>query len=151
MTASVGDSVDIFCTLTASVHCVALNAFPLHVLYFHQIDMCIVYSRSFHTFCILITPVRVQWAAICTALAWNGYFTTASHSFHLPCTILVFCGCSFTRPQTASSIPFSLKCPSSFIIKPLVLAKYLYHSHLTLLVCYMYYHISDRIYKGTLR
>lgn len=112
--------------------------------------LCTV-PRSFHTFCILITPVRVQWAAICTALAWNGYFTTASHSFHLPCTILVFCGCSFTRPQTASSIPFSLKCPSSFIIKPLVLAKYLYHSHLTLLVCYMYYHISDRIYKGTLR
>lgn len=47
MTASVGDSVDIFCTLTASVHSVALIAFPLHVLYFHQIDMCIVYLGLF--------------------------------------------------------------------------------------------------------
>lgn len=43
-TASIGDSADILCTLTASVGCVGPIAFPLHVLYLHQIDMCRVYS-----------------------------------------------------------------------------------------------------------
>lgn len=79
MTASVGDSVDIFCTLTASVHCVALNAFPLHVLYFHQIDMCIVYSTQ--VFSYLLYPHYTCQSAVSCNLYSFGLKRLFYHSF----------------------------------------------------------------------
>lgn len=79
MTASVGDSADILCTLTASVDFVALIAFPLHVLYFHQIDMCIVYSTQ--VFSYLLYPHYTCQSAVSCNLYSFGFKRLFYHSF----------------------------------------------------------------------